>query len=482
MAFFHEKDKPYPKDYEFTVDDLAAITPSDICKWMNVKAFGTTTPGMDAKLVGSGSSSLEFAKKAISFYMPIKGSYDHERKCGNPTRSRQVKELLQKVASMGGKTKRENSCSNGTLSLGQQQHSPPISSIAAGVHVDGGGRNGLLQRVYAQNSEFVKILNTMGSVLHTFGQSLEQIKSALETSNIAIRHELANVAEKEDDDDAIPFGNEALPADDAEAIRGGERIDFSTLDAEMKNHIAPVTKSLQDFMNTNIVTNTRILSGSDGFCKILSGTDGFCSFGSTDSGKQLEIPNGFTLPSVDLITAWQYWLTGFPDFKVKKDNGEIIDAPIRPLRFVGIGNIPQSLKKNFKDGWRPILLSMTADVGQLLDSTPIMEMDDTFIIDSYNTALKALLQKAPAIFDSSDGDTGKYSTWKVATWSRKIREHQLGQQQVSRRTIAKDMKDEGKEEMIDEELMPKVVPTALISQTTQSVVEEINTNELFHEV
>ena len=227
MAYFHEKDKPYPKDHEFTVDDLAAITPSDICKWMNVKAFGTSTPGMDAKLVGSGSSSLEFAKKAISFYMPIKGSYDHERKFGNPTRSRQVKELLQKVANMGGKTKRENSSSNGTLSLRQQQqHSPPILSISAGVHADGGGRHGLLQRVHAQNSEFVNILNSMGSVLHTFGQSLEQIKSSLETSNIAIRHELANVAERDDDDDAIPLGNEALPADDAEAIRGENGLTF----------------------------------------------------------------------------------------------------------------------------------------------------------------------------------------------------------------------------------------------------------------
>lgn len=167
MAFFHEKDKPYPKDHEFIADDLAAITPSDICKWMNVKAFGTSTPGPDAKLVGSGSSSLEFAKKAISFYMPVKGSYDHERKCGNPTRSRQVKELLQKVANMGGKTKREIS-SNGTLSsFGQQQHSPLMLSMAAEVHVDDDGREGLLHRVHAQNSEFVNILNTMGSVLHT---------------------------------------------------------------------------------------------------------------------------------------------------------------------------------------------------------------------------------------------------------------------------------------------------------------------------
>lgn len=183
-------------------------------------------------------------------------------------------------------------------------------------------------------------------------------------------------------------------------------------------------------------------------------------------------------PSFTRKISRQYWLTGFPDFKVKKDNGEIVDAPIRPLRFVGIGNIPKLLKKNFKDGWRPILLSMTADVGQLLDSTPIVEMDDTFIIDSYNAALKALHQKAPAIYDSSDGGTVKYSTWKVATWSRKIREHQLGQQQVSCRTIAMDMKD-GEGEMVDE-VMPTEVPTALFSQTTQSVVKEIDATDRYY--
>ena len=32
---------------------------------MNFKAFGTSNPGPDAKLIGSGSSSLEFMKKAV---------------------------------------------------------------------------------------------------------------------------------------------------------------------------------------------------------------------------------------------------------------------------------------------------------------------------------------------------------------------------------------------------------------------------------
>jgi hypothetical protein len=114
--------------------------------------------------------------------MPVKGNYDDERKCGNPTRSKQVKELLRRVAVLGGKKKREEV-------VGQLSRVQPVPLAV------GDGRLGLLQRVHAQNNDFVNILNTMGLALRTFGGSLEQMKSALETSNIAIRHELSNGAE-----------------------------------------------------------------------------------------------------------------------------------------------------------------------------------------------------------------------------------------------------------------------------------------------
>ena len=73
---------------------------------MNLKAFGSTDPPLDAKVTGSGSSSLEFMKKAISFYMPVKENWDHERQCGNPTRSKEVKEVLHRVNAVGGGKKK----------------------------------------------------------------------------------------------------------------------------------------------------------------------------------------------------------------------------------------------------------------------------------------------------------------------------------------------------------------------------------------
>jgi len=116
---------------------------------------------------------------------------------------------------------------------------------------------------------------------------------------------------------------------------------------------------------------------------------------------------------------------------MRNDSDEIVDAPVRPLRFVNTSDLPQSLKKKFKDGWRPILLSMQGDVAQMLETTPVAAMDEKFVQNSYSTAMNDLFAKAPGIFAESGSD--KYCTWKVATWSRKIREQQLGQQQVRRR-------------------------------------------------
>mmetsp|Transcript_3052 Transcript_3052/g.6699 ORF Transcript_3052/g.6699 Transcript_3052/m.6699 type:complete len:458 (+) Transcript_3052:253-1626(+) len=400
MGFFHEKPKPYPKDHEFSEDELSAITPTDICKWMNAKAFSTPNPSPDAKLTGSGSSSLDFFKKALSFYMPLKDNWDVEQRRGNPTRSQQVKELLHRVAALGGKArKKEADQDNNTIPM----------ELSDGPH-------GLLQRMHTQNSEFINILNTMGSALQTFSRSVGQMKSALETNNIAIRHELANGANDDDDD-----MKEAAAV--AETI-AEEMPDIPAIDTEMKEDVARVAETLQEFMNTNVVTNRDL--------RILSGADGFCTFGSNIAGnKQMDVPDGFDLPSVDLIRAWRHWITGFPDFKVKNDNGDIVDTPIRPLRFVNTSDLPQTLKKKFKDGWRPILLSMQGDVAQMLETTPIAAMDEKFVNESYNMAMSSLVAKAPGIFAESNAD--KCGTWKVATWSRKIREQQLGQQQVRRR-------------------------------------------------
>jgi len=389
----------------------------DIVQWMNVKAFGTPRPAPDARLTGSGSSSLEFMKKALSFYMPNKESWDKDEggKGGNPTRSRQVKAFMQHVVALGGERKR----------MKVEEDAESLRGINASA-AEGGGPRGLLRRTHTQNADFINILDTMGSALRTFSQSIDQMKSALETNNIAIRHELSKESLDsggDGDDDAYgEMADEAIPD-------VAEEPDIPKINVEMKEEVAKVTETVEEFINSNVTANEDL--------KISSGADGFCTFTCDKTGRHTDVPDGFVMPSCNLFRAWRHWITGFPDFKMHNDNDEVIDAPIRPLRFISTSHLPQSLKKKFKDGWKPILMSMQGDVAEMLDATPVSAMDERFVRDSYDLAMEALLAKAPDILDEAGSD--RYGSWKVSTWSRKIREQQLGQQQVRRRREQREL-------------------------------------------
>ena len=54
--------------YEVPRDRIALLTPKDLMRWFNFQVFGTETPADDANPV-SRSTSVEFWKKALSFFM-----------------------------------------------------------------------------------------------------------------------------------------------------------------------------------------------------------------------------------------------------------------------------------------------------------------------------------------------------------------------------------------------------------------------------
>ena len=120
----------------------------------------------------------------------------------------------------------------------------------------------------------------------------------------------------------------------------------------------------------------------------------------------------------------KHWLIGFPDHKIRNSKNEIVAAPIKPLRLISLGNVHQSAKKKMKDGWRPILIFMQAELEQDLDDMPLPSIDEQFIKMTYDTAMAALQTKAPNLMSGKNEQ--KHQSWKVATWSRKIREEQLG--------------------------------------------------------
>ena len=60
----------------FAEAELINVTPDDIVKYMSFSAYGTATPGPDDRPTNWRSDTAEFAKKAISHYMPNTGAWN----------------------------------------------------------------------------------------------------------------------------------------------------------------------------------------------------------------------------------------------------------------------------------------------------------------------------------------------------------------------------------------------------------------------
>ena len=96
MSFFCNVS--FNRTHLFSADDLNAVSPQDIVRWMNVKAFGEENPPDSANPLYARSSSLEFWKKALSFYMPNRLlQWNTISNSGNPTKSTNVNDLIKRV-------------------------------------------------------------------------------------------------------------------------------------------------------------------------------------------------------------------------------------------------------------------------------------------------------------------------------------------------------------------------------------------------
>ncbi|EEY63882.1 uncharacterized protein PITG_02381 [Phytophthora infestans T30-4] len=95
MAF--KAGHPFSTDTVFSKSDLLEVTPDVVCRWMNMRAFGEETPTEDAKPVNTKASTLEYAKKALSSFMPRRTvPWDPICNEGNPTRSESVYAVIKK--------------------------------------------------------------------------------------------------------------------------------------------------------------------------------------------------------------------------------------------------------------------------------------------------------------------------------------------------------------------------------------------------
>ena len=98
MEFHHDTRYPAATTPQFEPDVLGTLTPRQVERWMNISVFGMADPPNGAKPTCGRSSSLEFYKKAISFFMPNKlMAWNSLTNTGNPTRSLQVNNLIKRV-------------------------------------------------------------------------------------------------------------------------------------------------------------------------------------------------------------------------------------------------------------------------------------------------------------------------------------------------------------------------------------------------
>ena len=101
MSFVHELDNAtggYGRDRVYTAEEMNAITPDHVVRWMKLKTYGTPDPDDDANPTGARSNSLKYWKKALSFFMPNRLlGWNENRGEGNPTRCAMVNDLIKRV-------------------------------------------------------------------------------------------------------------------------------------------------------------------------------------------------------------------------------------------------------------------------------------------------------------------------------------------------------------------------------------------------
>ena len=91
-------EREHDNNHNFSLDELSSLRPNDVFRWMCQQTFGTPDPDRNANPINARASTIEFWKKAISFYMPNKlMAWNVTTSSGNPTRSILVNDLVKRV-------------------------------------------------------------------------------------------------------------------------------------------------------------------------------------------------------------------------------------------------------------------------------------------------------------------------------------------------------------------------------------------------
>ena len=119
MAFAHNRDFPrYKKGTTFSREELLELKPHHIHNWLAKRAFHKVDYNIEAgdRPIHARSSAIEFAKKAVSFFMPD----NNPQWCnghGNPTKHKMHRTLIDVIKKMEVRGEGAPSCVKRPLTL-----------------------------------------------------------------------------------------------------------------------------------------------------------------------------------------------------------------------------------------------------------------------------------------------------------------------------------------------------------------------------
>ena len=88
----------YPETIVFSAQQLLAVTAIQVTDFLTTMAYGTSTPGPDDHPTSARCSTVEQAKKAISYFMPNQHiPWNVDTVAGNPTRCPAIHRLIADI-------------------------------------------------------------------------------------------------------------------------------------------------------------------------------------------------------------------------------------------------------------------------------------------------------------------------------------------------------------------------------------------------
>ena len=107
MAFWnYTHNTQYSPEHRLSEEELLSVTPDQLYAFFAFKVYGIPDPDESDNPTFGRSSSIEYHKKAISYFMPNRlPHWDVRTMSGNPTKSVKVNDLIKRVKKIGQETR-----------------------------------------------------------------------------------------------------------------------------------------------------------------------------------------------------------------------------------------------------------------------------------------------------------------------------------------------------------------------------------------